>query len=113
MKRLLLLPVFFVLAMAAAAAAAVFAPSGIMAHPNSFDRKNVTALGHAENVVVRPAGAGTMFTQFQLCDSICVNVISNGPPKVVNGQNVTVNGTFYVFLVRGPVQAHDIIVTGP
>jgi hypothetical protein len=112
MKRLLLLPVFFACAMAIAAAATIFAPSGIMAHPTSFDRKNVTALGHAENVIARPAGDGTVFTQFQLCDSMCVNVISLGPPKVVNGQTATVNGTFYVFFVRGPVQAHDIIVTG-
>jgi hypothetical protein len=43
---------------------------------------------------------------------MCVNVISLGPPKVVNGATATVNGTFYVFFVRGAVQAHDIIVVG-
>ena len=91
-------------------AAMILAPSGIMAHPVKFDRQKVTALGTVENLVVRPTGQGTMFSQFQLCDSICVNVIAFGPPKVVNGAGATVNGTFYVFFSRGPVQGHDIIV---
>ena len=91
-------------------AAMILAPSGIMAHPAKFDRQNVTALGRVQNLVVRPAGPGTVFTQFALCDSICVNVISLWTAQVFNGQNATVNGTFYVFFARGPVQAHDIIV---
>jgi hypothetical protein len=90
----------------------VFAPSGLLAHPARFDRKNVTALGAAENIAVHPAGPGTVYTQFQLCDSQCVNVVNFGPPKVVNGQNTTVNGTFYIFFSRGSVTAHDIIVVG-
>lgn len=88
----------------------LLAPSGILAHPSKFDRQNVTVLGIARNVLVRPAGPGTVFTQFQLCDSTCLNVIELGPPKVVNGQNATVSGTFYVFYVRTPVQAHDVII---
>jgi hypothetical protein len=113
MKRLLFFLACTILAGGIAAAAGILAPSGIMAHPTKFDRQNVTALGIAQNVVVRPAGPGTVFTQFQLCDSTCLNVINAGPPKVTNGQSATVNGTFYVFFVRGPVQAHDIIVIAP
>ncbi len=93
-----------------AAAASVLAPSGILAMPQKFDRQNVTVLGLVENVAIHLTGPGTMFTQFQVCDSRCVNVISEGKPRVSNGQNATVNGTFYTFFARGPVQAHNIIV---
>ena len=88
----------------------LLAPSGILAHPAKFDRQTVTVLGIAQNVLVRPAGPGTVFTQFQLCDSMCLNVIEMGPPKVSSGRNATISGTFHVFFVRGPVQAHDVIV---
>ena len=94
----------------AAAAAPVLAPSGILAMPQKFDRQNVTVLGLVENLVVRSAGPGTIFTQFQVCDSRCVNVINEGKPRVSDGQNATVNGTFYTFFARGPVIEHNVIV---
>jgi hypothetical protein len=89
---------------------AVLAPSGLLDSPSKFDHQNVTALGVAQNVAVHSAGPGTIYTTFQLCDSQCVNVVNSGPPKAVNGQNATVNGTFYRFYSHGPVTAHNIIV---
>jgi hypothetical protein len=110
MKRLLAFILAFAAVTTIAPAASVLAPSGILAHPAKFDRQSVTVLGIAQNVVERQAGPGTVFTQYQLCDSMCVNVINVGPPKVVNGQNATISGTFHTFFVRGPVQARNIIV---
>jgi hypothetical protein len=97
----------------AVAAAPVLAPSGILATPSKFDRQNVTVLGLVANLVVRPVGDGTMYTQFQVCDSRCVVVVNPGKPRVSDGQNATVNGTFYTFFARGPIQLHDIIVVAP
>ncbi len=110
MKRWVAALAAFAFVTGIAAADTIFAPSGIMATPSKYDRQNVTVLGIAQNVLVRPAGGNTVFTQFQLCDSLCISVISPGPPKIVAGESTTVNGTFYVFFARGPVQAHDIIV---
>jgi hypothetical protein len=102
-----------VLATGIASAATILAPSGVLAHPAKFDRKSVTVLGIVQNVAVRPAGAGTVLTSFQVCDSMCVNVLQAGPSTVANGQNATVSGTFYTFLLRGAVQARNVIVEAP
>jgi hypothetical protein len=104
---------FLAIATGLASAANLLAPSGVLAHPNKFDRQTVTVLGIAQNVLVRQTGPGTVLTQFQLCDSRCLNVLEAGPPKAVTGQSTTVSGTFYISLLRGPIQAHDVIVVGP
>jgi hypothetical protein len=112
MKRLALTCAAWLFAGSTALAASVLAPSGVMARPVKLDRQNISVIGTVSNLLVRPIGPGTYATQFELCDSMCINVIAFGPPKVSNGQTATANGTFYVFFARGPVQAHDIIVVG-
>jgi len=90
-------------------AANVLAPSGILATPNQFERKSVTVLGIAANIVVRPIQGGVV-SQFSLCDSRCINVVEFSKPKFVPGQSITVSGIFHSIFSNGIIQARNVIV---
>ncbi len=90
-------------------AASVLAPSGILASPAMYERKQVTVLGIVEGIVVRPISGGYV-TQFALCDSRCINVVEFSKPSFALGQSLTVAGTFHTVFSNGLVQARNVVV---
>ncbi|MGC2130161.1 MAG: hypothetical protein WA629_08695 [Candidatus Aquilonibacter sp.] len=94
-------------------AANVLAPSGILASPAKYERKNVTVLGIVQGIAMR-AIPGGVITQFALCDSRCINVVEFSKPSFYVGQSLTVAGTFHQIFSNGIIQARNtVVVTAP
>ncbi len=90
-------------------AANVLAPSGILASPASYERKNVTVLGIVQGIAMR-AIPGGVITQFALCDSRCINVVEFSKPNFYVGQSLTVAGVFHQIFSNGIIQARNAVV---
>lgn len=90
-------------------AANVLAPSGVLASPDKFERKSVTVIGFVQGIVVR-AIPGGYITQFDLCDSRCIEVVEFSKPSFRPGQSLTVAGTFHTTFSNGVIQARNVVV---
>ncbi len=92
-------------------AANLLAPSGILASPTKYDRRNVEVLGIVRAMAVRRIPGGVV-TQFALCDSVCVNVVEYSRPSFSIGQSLTVEGKFFVIYSNGIIQARNVVIVG-
>ena len=95
--------------LAALAPSSILAPSGILAAPAKYERKNVTVLGIVQGIAMR-AIPGGVITQFALCDSRCINVVEFSKPNFYVGQSLTVAGTFHQIFSNGIIQARNTVV---
>ncbi|HTU69026.1 MAG TPA: sulfite exporter TauE/SafE family protein [Candidatus Baltobacteraceae bacterium] len=106
---LMLAAAFGLAVRSSARAATLFAPSGILAAPAKYERKNVTVIGIVEDVTVRAIPGGVV-SQFALCDSRCINVVEFTRPSFAPGQSLTVAGTFHTIFSNGIIQARNVII---
>ena len=95
----------------ARAADAPLTPSALVAAASQYDTQTVTVTGTVKNVTTRNGPRGTM-TQYQLCDTQCVNVVQFGEAKVTEGQTQTVSGRFRASVSRGQMKMQNVIMAG-
>jgi hypothetical protein len=112
MKQLVAVAALLIATITAGLADAPLAPSALIAGSSTYDGQDVTVAGTIKNVQTKDGPRGTM-TQYQLCDTQCVNVIQFGSATVTQGQTQTVTGRFRASVDRGPVKAQDVIMIAP
>ncbi|HUA10351.1 MAG TPA: hypothetical protein VMA98_13875 [Candidatus Acidoferrales bacterium] len=94
---------------------APLAPSAVVAAAATYDTQTITVSGTVKDVKTRSGRRGTI-TQYQLCDTACLNVVQFGDdstaPPVAEGQTQTVTGRFRASVERGPMKAQNVLMVG-
>lgn len=95
------------------ASGAPIAPSVVAASPSNYDSQTITVTGTVKGVQTRTMRRGTL-TQYQLCDSQCINVVQFGEQSssVADGQTQTVTGRFRAKVPRGPLAGQSVLIVG-
>jgi len=112
MKQLIALILCLGIATAVAFSDTPLAPSAVIAGASTYDKQDVTVSGTIKNVQTKNGPRGTM-TQYQLCDSQCVNVVEFGSATITEGQTQTVTGRFRASVDRGAMKAQNVIMIMP
>jgi hypothetical protein len=90
------------------------APSAVVAAASTYDRQTITVTGTIKGVQTHQMQRGTM-TQYQLCDTQCINVVQFGQQQgaaPAEGATQTVTGRFRASVDRGPMQATNVLMVG-
>jgi hypothetical protein len=100
-------------ALAQSASPAPIAPSAVIAGATTYDTQTIAVTGTVKGVQTRTTERGS-FTQYQLCDTQCVNVVQIGDASnpVTEGETTTVTGRFRANVDRGPMKAQNVLVVG-
>jgi len=89
------------------------APSVVVAAPSTYDMQTITVTGTIKGVQTRSMRRGTL-TQYQLCDTQCINVVQFGDQtgSLTDGATTTVTGRFRASVDRGPMHAQNLLMVG-
>jgi hypothetical protein len=96
------------LTVACSHASQALAPSALAANPTTYDGQDITVTGMARRPNARQMRRH-MATVYQLCDSVCINVIEFDSANVSAGSQVTVSGHFRSSF--GP-RAMNVLIVG-
>ena len=116
MKQVLSLIACVAFSSGIALADAPLAPSAVIAAASTYDTQTITVSGTVKDVKTRSGPRGTI-TQYQLCDTACVNVVQFGggdstAAPIAEGQTQTVTGRFRASVDRGPMKAQNVLMVG-
>jgi hypothetical protein len=78
--------------------------SDILRAPRDYAEHDVAVFGHVRELTMRPH-----YDTFKICEARCLNVLAWGPPRIANGQALSVRGRFHLIKIIEHRRVHHVI----